>query len=150
MILMALTISCSRNGDESKAKALLEQAQNHFDEGQYQEALTLIDSLRSAYPNAIQARKEALVLYQNVELKKSQEDLEQIDSDLQTAKSNYEEKKTQVDALKASGRVGGQDIRSLNFAKKTLDSLEIAFETECAKIKYIKEKMGEDTTSLKK
>lgn len=58
---VALT-ACGSNNGEKEAAALVEQAQAALDGGNPQLALELTDSVRTAYPRAFEARKEALHL----------------------------------------------------------------------------------------
>ena len=60
--------ACKRDNSQQQADALLTQANAHFEQGRYAEALSAIDSLRKVYPNAIDTRKKALRLYQEIEL----------------------------------------------------------------------------------
>ena len=75
--------SCGENEAQKQAEAMLEKAGTCFEQGQYNQALIVIDSLRKVYPNAIDTRKKALKLYQDIELKKTQQELLVTDSLLQ-------------------------------------------------------------------
>ena len=66
MLTMA---GCGENAMERKAGELLEQAKTEYGNGELKKALATIDSLRKNCPEAIEARKQALKLYQEVELK---------------------------------------------------------------------------------
>ena len=67
--------SCGGNEAQKQAEEMLEKAGVCFEQGQYDEALTVIDSLRKIFPSAIDTRKKALKLYQDIELKKTQQEL---------------------------------------------------------------------------
>ena len=63
VLCLLLSVACKDNRQQ-QAEQLLLQAGELFEAGQYQEALSTIDSLRKVYPNAIDTRKAALKLYQ--------------------------------------------------------------------------------------
>ena len=67
-----MLLSCGENSAQKQAEEMLSKAGTCYEQGQYDEALTVIDSLRKIYPNAIDTRKKALRLYQDIELKKAQ------------------------------------------------------------------------------
>lgn len=62
--LAALSIlaSCSGSGDKAKAEALLAEATAAYDARNYAGAITLTDSIKSAYPAEIDVRRQALHL----------------------------------------------------------------------------------------
>ena len=64
--------SCHSDNSNQKADELLQTAQQQFDNKQYDAALATIDTLRSRYPKAIEARKKALLLHQEAELKRAE------------------------------------------------------------------------------
>ena len=55
-----ISLSACSSKDDSQAQKLLEEAQTAVENHQFQTAVTLIDSLRSAYPRAIEARRNSL------------------------------------------------------------------------------------------
>ncbi len=138
-----LTTGCGGNDIEKKAGELLEQARTEFKEGDYAKALATIDTLRKNCPEAIEARKQALKLYQEVELKRAQLAVEGVDTVLQRVEREYQEMKKTVDALREKSAATEQQLRSVNLMRVTRDSLKTIFDVECAKIKYIKKKMEE-------
>lgn len=62
-----LLASCGENIEE-KASARLDLARQAFESGNYGESKILIDSVRTLYPKAFKARKECILLMQQVEL----------------------------------------------------------------------------------
>ena len=139
---LLMTTACA-DGNQQKAEALLQQANEQFEKGQYDRALISIDSLRELYPNAIDTRKRALKLYQDVELKRSQEELAVVDSLLEQAKHDYDALKQQADADRAALRATEQQLQRTNEALAHRDSLQTRFDVLCAKIKYIHKKQKE-------
>lgn len=60
LLTLSLATSCSGNGDEAKARNLLECAREALKAGDYERALTLTDSLKRTYPKEIDTRREAM------------------------------------------------------------------------------------------
>lgn len=121
----------------------METANAQYVNGQYDKALSIIDSLRSMFPNSVETRKRALELYQSISLKKAQDDLARTDSMLQAVTNDYNYMKTKVEKDRAELRATAEELRKLNEMKVRLDSLKVRFDTECAKIKYIHKKQKE-------
>ena len=138
-----MAAACSQNKSEKQAKALLEKAEVEYKTGQYDKALRTIDSLRKAFPEAIEARKEGLKLYQNVALTQAQSDLARTDSLLQAVKQEYEQAKSQAEAAKKELRATASELQNVTLLKVRLDSLQVQFDVQCAKIKYIHKKQKE-------
>ena len=136
--------SCDGNGSRQKAEALLEEAGQLFNDGDYDRALAKIDSLRKVFPNAIETRKKALTLYQSISLKQAQEDLAHTDSILQELTHDYNYQKAKVDKDREMLRATAEELQMLNETKVRLDSLKVRFDMQCAKIKYIHKKQKED------
>ena len=137
-----LLVAC---GDKkpSGAEALLQQANSQFEQGQYDRALISIDSLRKVYPQAIEARKQALKLYQDIELKRSQEELAQVDSLLQTVTSDYNSQLAKVEEDKRQLRATSEELTQLTKTRVRRDSLQTRYDVLCAKIRYIHKKQKE-------
>lgn len=134
--------SCD-NSQQKMADSLLKEAEQLFNKGEYDNALTKIDSLRNIYPNAIETRKKALGLYQSIALKQAQEDLANTDSILQAVTHDYNYQKTKVDKDREMLRATKEELSMLNKTKVKLDSLRVRFDMQCAKIKYIHKKQKE-------
>ena len=141
--MLSLT-ACGDNALEKKAETLLEQARSEFEHGDYRKATATIDSLRKSCPKAIEARKKALKLYQEVELKRARLNVESTDTILQRVEREYQELKKKVDALKEKGAATAEQLREVTLMRVKRDSLKTVFDVECAKIKYIYKKMKEE------
>ena len=76
--LAGLLTAC--NGDNRKAAGLLERANASFAAGDYNLAKLQIDSIRTFYPKAFDARKEGIRLMQRVDLEEQQKSLVYLDS----------------------------------------------------------------------
>ena len=139
----AVVLAGCQNSAQKQAETLLKQADEAFEKGQYDRAIIKIDSLRELYPSAIDVRTRALKLYQNVELKRAQIHLEAVDSMLQAAKREYDSMKPDVELAKQELRATQEQMQAYNMTKAKIDSLQVLFDTECAKIKYIRKKQKE-------
>ena len=122
---------------------MLERADLLFEQQQYDRALIVIDSLRKSYPTAIDIRRQALTLQQNIELKRSQEELAVLDSTLQAVKQDYEQQKQRVEKSKAELQATAEELTLLTKTRVRLDSLQTRFDVLCAKIRYIHKKQKE-------
>lgn len=140
---MLMLAGCGENAMERQAGELLEQAKTEFNNGEFTKALAAIDSLRKNCPQAIEARKQALRLYQEIELKRAQLTVEGVDSVLQRVEREYQSMKSAVDSLREKSAATVEQLRAVNLMRVERDSLKTVFDVECAKIKYIKKKMEE-------
>lgn len=138
-----LAVSCSGNSSQKAAEDMFVKAEKYFSEGKYDKARTAVDSLRKIFPNAVETRRKALALYQNISLKEAQEDLAQTDSILQSVTHDYNYQKTKVDKDKANLCATAEELDMLTRTKMKLDSLKVRFDMQCAKIKYIHKKQKE-------
>lgn len=128
---------------QKKAELLLQEAQTHFEQGQLDAARSDIDSLRKTYPNVVEARKGALRLHQEIELKAAQEELRLTDSLLQIANAELETLQRQVEADKAALKATPEELTRLTKTRMWRDSIRTQFETLGAKIRYIHLKQKE-------
>ena len=143
MVGAMLTVSCGGSDAQQAAENMLEQAEKYFSEGSYDRAKIAIDSLRKVYPGAVETRKKALKLFQNISLKEAQEDLAVTDSALQAVTLDYKYIKDKGDRDKAELRATAEELETLTRTKMKLDSLKVRFDMQCAKIKYIHKKQKE-------
>lgn len=135
--------SCGGNSAEKQAEEWLTRARELSDKGEYTKALAAIDSLRKDFPEAVNARREGLKLYQQTSLKAAQKVVEQADRALQAANNEYAKMQANVAALKAKGAATAEQLTALTLLRMKRDSLRTVFDVECAKIKYIHKKMAE-------
>jgi hypothetical protein len=142
ILLAAMLVACS-DEKQKAAEQMLQKAGQQFEQKQYDRALITIDSLRKVYPGAIETRKQALILQQNIELKRSQEELAVVDSLLQVVKSDYETLKQKVEKDKQELRATPEELTMLTKTRVRRDSLQTRFEVLCAKIRYIHKKQKE-------
>jgi hypothetical protein len=135
--------SCGGNEAQKQAEEMLEKAGVCFEQGQYDEALTVIDSLRKIFPSAIDTRKKALKLYQDIELKKTQQELAVTDSLLQAVNHDYTYQQEKVERDKAALRATPEELTMLTLTRMKRDSLRTQSEVLGAKIRYIHKKQKE-------
>ena len=80
IFVAAVLVACT--SPEKNAEALLVEARNAVAGCRYDEARALVDSLRSAYPTAVEARREALKLENEFELADAKQCLAQTSEEL--------------------------------------------------------------------
>ena len=135
--------ACSSNDAQKSAEGMLKKAEKYFSEGSYDRAKIAIDSLRKVYPGAVETRKKALKLFQDISLKEAQEDLALTDSIMQKVGLDYKYIKEKVEKDKAELRATAEELELLTRTKMKYDSLKVRFDMQCAKIKYIHKKQKE-------
>ena len=138
-----LLLSCHSDNTKEKANLLLEEARASFRQGDIEAARAAIDSLRKTYPNVVEARKGALALHQEIELKAAQDDLQQTDSLLQIVNKELDALQKQVDADKKALKATPDELTLLTQTRMRRDSIRTQFETLGAKILYIRKKQKE-------
>ena len=137
-----LLIACGETPQEQAAQ-LAQQATTLCEEGRLDEARLLIDSLRRTYPDIVEARKTALRLHQDVELKIAQQELRHTDSMLVLANRELEALQQQVDAHKAALTATAEELTSLTRTRMRRDSIRTQYEALGMKIRYIRQKQNE-------
>ena len=143
ILAAVLLLTACRDSKQKEAEAMLAKANQLFSEQKYDRALIVIDSLRKVYPSAIETRKQALSLQQNIELKRSQEELAILDSVLQAVKHDYDYQKQKVEKDKQELRATAEELTMLTKTRVKRDSLQTRFDALCAKIRYIHKKQKE-------
>ena len=137
-----LVIACGETPQE-QATQLAEKAATCCEEGRLTEARALIDSLRRTYPDIVEARKAALKLHQDVELKIAQQELAYTDSMLVLANRELEARHQQVDAHKAVLKATAEELTLLTKTRMRRDSIRTQYEALGMKIRYIRKKQKE-------
>ncbi len=143
LLTVILLTGCQLFKKNDEAKALLEKARKEYKEGRYDEAINTIERLRNEHPKAIEERKEALKLFQDASLKQAQQDLSRTDSLLELAKQRYDVLQHEL----LTGQWLKSDVNKkqeeMTEARRQRDSLQVRFDTQCAKIRYIHRKQKE-------
>lgn len=138
LFVVLLLTSCQ--SEKADANALLEDVHLQYDKGNYVQCLALIDSLRATYPEDLSARREALKVYQQASLAVAQHDLAAIDSALKVTASSYITLSATVEAHKRDLCATPEELQNLNLLRKKRDSLQVAYDVTCAKIRYIRKR----------
>ena len=81
--LVALALASCAKTDDDMAQKMLTRINSLYESGNYRAALDAMTVLLDRYPAAIEARKAALVVWQNASLKMAQADVAQTDILLQ-------------------------------------------------------------------
>lgn len=115
-------VACAPTEDE-KAQPTLDNIEKLYAEGKYAATLDSITSLRERFPIAVEARKKALMIWQDASLKMAQKDVAETDIKLQEAIRMAE---NETDRLK----------RALFGAKR--DSLQARYEAMCGVVRMIR------------
>jgi hypothetical protein len=142
IIAILWVIACGETPQEQAAQ-LAEKAATCCEEGRLTEARLLIDSLRRTYPDIVEARKAALRLHQDVELKIAQQELARTDSILVLANRELEARQQQVDAHKAALKATAEELTLLTKTRMRRDSIRTQYEALGMKIRYIRKKQKE-------
>ncbi|WP_373830349.1 hypothetical protein [Bacteroides heparinolyticus] len=88
MCLCCTLFSC--NDTEKKDEEKLQAARHAFEQGSYNEAKILIDSIKTLYPKAFDVRRAGIGLMQEIELKEQERSLVYLDSMLQTKQQVFD------------------------------------------------------------
>lgn len=143
IIIAGLLIVACGNNEKKQAEQLLQEAQTHFLEGNLEAARADIDSLRRTFPNIVEARKGALKLHQDIELKAAQDEMARTDSLLQIANKEFEAMQKEVEEHKAALKATPEELTALTRMRMRRDSIRTQFETLGMKISYIHQKQKE-------
>lgn len=127
LVVVLCTFACKPSPEE-KAQTMLTQIEQLQKEGRYKETLDSIKSLRKKYPQAMEARRKALKIWQEASLKITQADIAKTDSALQ---------KTLAQIHQLHSPVIPTQLRLLR------DSLQIRFDVLCATVRAIHKKQKE-------
>ena len=143
MIAAVLLFASCGNNEKEQAAQLLQEAQTHFEQGDLNAARADIDSLRARFPNVVEARKGALKLHQEIELKAAGDELALTDSLLQAANQELEALQKQVEKHKQALKATPEELTLLTRTRMKRDSIRTQYETLGAKIHYIRQKQKE-------
>lgn len=122
-----LLLGC-RPSEEKQAEQLMTRIDSLYKSGRYQAALDSITSLRQRYPEAIEARRRALELWQEASLRLTQQDIARTDSALQVANDEYRR---------------ATSIRERNQIGMRRDSLQVRYDVLCGTVRVIHRRQQE-------
>lgn len=120
--MAAMLLSACSQSEEDKAKPLLAKIDSLYKSGNYRATLDSIVQLREHYPQAIEARKTALRLWQNASLKLAQADVASTDIKLQEM----------TEALKTEPNLYRRNMMTVK-----RDSLQARYEAMCGVVRMI-------------
>ncbi|MBR2102449.1 MAG: hypothetical protein IJ928_06835 [Prevotella sp.] len=106
--------------------------------------LTACESRHEQLQKQIEERHAALKHHQDSSLLAAQLNVEKLDTQLQQARWEYARLKRNTDAAYAQGTATASQLRQATLARLRRDSLQAAFDAECAKIRYIKKRQEEE------
>jgi len=143
LTLLGIFLLTACDKQQRAAEEMLQQAEQQFADRQYDLALSTLDSLRRTCPKAVEARKQALRLKQDISLKQAEEELAVVDSTLLAANQQFEALKHQVEEAKQSLSATPEELTKLTLTRMYRDSLQTRFDLLCSKIRYIRKKQKE-------
>ena len=146
-IAAGLLMAGCGNSEKKQTEALLQEARTQFLEGKIDAARATLDSLRKTFPTVIEARKGALRLHQEIELKAAQNEMARTDSLLQIANKELETMQKEVEEHKAALKATPEELTALTRMRMRRDSIRTQFETLGMKISYIHQKQKENEKS---
>lgn len=138
-LLLLLLASCGSGGNE-EAQRMLQHARQMYDKGEYAATLSAIDSLRHAHPTAIEERKAALKLYQDAAEKMAQQEVARLDMELQQAEHRLDSMQAAVDKAGTGSGTTERQLLQLARMRQKRDSLKVAFDTQCATVRLVRER----------
>jgi len=139
----AALLMCACGNASDSAARLADECEKLYESKEYDAALVLVDSLRRTYPGEAAARRKALEIYQKAELAKAQAGVLAADSALRQAAGALREADSVVARHKADGTVTADELTRQTRLRMRRDTLQTLFDVQCAKIRYIKQKMKE-------
>lgn len=83
-ILILSVTACAESPESKREKAeingrdLINQARSSYTNGEFEVAIQLIDSIRNAYPLAMEAREQGILLKDSVYLEQAREELKKL------------------------------------------------------------------------
>ncbi len=122
LILALLLAGCAKSDDE-KAAPLLAKITTLYKSGNYRATLDSIVVLRERYPKAVEARREALKVWQDASLKMAQDDVARTDILLQETTRKWQDE---------------TNLRRKNQLRVRVDSLQARYEAMCGVVKMIR------------
>lgn len=116
-----LLVGCAKT-EEQKANECMQRIDSLYAQGKYSETLDSIVALRDHHPTALEARRKALVVWQNASLKMAQADVAKTDILLQQTTAQL---------------TGSLDRLTYNRLRVRRDSLQARYEAMCGVVRMI-------------
>ena len=99
--------------------------------------LTACQSKHEQLQKQIEQRKAALKHKQDSTIEASQAAIEKLDEELQQVKAEYELRKKEAERAHEAGTGTKEMFERVNQLRQLRDSLQVQFDTECAKIRFV-------------
>ena len=80
LISLATLLLSACNSGEKEARALLKRAETAYEQGNYQQSIAIIDSIKSRYPKAFDSRRESQLLMRKASLQEQEQNVAFLDS----------------------------------------------------------------------
>lgn len=80
LISLATLLLSACNSGEKEARALLKRAETAYEQGNYQQSIAIIDSIKSRYPKAFDTRRESQLLMRKASLQEQEQNVAFLDS----------------------------------------------------------------------
>lgn len=122
ILVSALLLASCAPSEEEKAQQSLVKIDSLYAKGQYRAVLDSITSLRERFPSAIEARRRALVVWQNASLKMAQAEVASTDILLQQATAQWRQE---------------TNLLRRNQLAVRCDSLQARYEAMCGVVRMI-------------
>lgn len=130
LLLLAATacLMACQPSEEEKAAALMHRIDSLYQQKNYIETLNAIRLLRDEHPKALEARRKALVIWQEASLKMTQDDIARTDSALQAT----------IRAFEAETNLGRRNRLGVK-----RDSLQVRYDALCGTVRVIHRRQAE-------
>lgn len=126
--VLTIMSACKPDADQ-QATELLAQIEQLYEAQQYKIVLDSIESLRTRYPRAVDARKRALEIWNDASLKMAQADIAVTDSALLATEAQMNLEK---------------DIYKRNMLGMRRDSLKARYEALCGVVRMIRHRTSQN------
>lgn len=150
LVLCICTLSSCKDKEEKAVEELMTEIRQSYDSGNDVMCLRNIDTLRQRYPKAVEARKEALEIFQKASLRLAQKTLASVDSSLLVEQNKFRTLDSVVAAHKEQGIATEEELTSLTLQRLKRDSLQTRFDVLCAEIRYIRARQKQYADEEKK
>lgn len=128
LLLVVFALASCQVSEDEKAQPLMHRIDSLYQMKSYAETLNAITELRAKHPAAVESRKKALKIWQDVSLKMTQEDIRKTDSAYQSAFRQYE---------------SAHGIAKRNRLRARVDSLKIRYDALCGTVRVIHRRQQE-------
>ncbi len=137
-ILLISGLTACNNNQVSPADKMISEIEAYIAQGDFISALDSISSLRSKYPTSIEARRNALRLWNEASLLQAQHEVEVTDSLLMETIFQID---SCMELTKNLELIPEDKLLEQNMLRNKRDSLMARYDAECGVVRIIREKM---------